>query len=72
MEDMNKLASFFSSSRQVSHQEAVYYSLPELWLRKCFLRTVFVNISITSERISICNSVDEEEELDTDSTDIFK
>ena len=27
---------FYSSSRQVSLQEAVYHSLPELWLRKCF------------------------------------
>ena len=29
-EAMHKLASFYSSSRQVSLQEAVYYSLPEL------------------------------------------
>ena len=69
---MHKLASLCSSSRQVSLQEAVYYSLPELWLRKCFARTVFVNTSIPSERIRICKSVEEIEELDQDSADIFK
>ena len=71
-EAMHKLASSYSNSRQVSLQEAVYYSLPELWLRKCFPRTVFVNTNIPSERIRICKSVEEIEELDPDSTDIFK
>ena len=48
---MHKLASSYSSSsRQVSLQEAVYYSLPELWLKKCFSRTVFVNSSISQWR----------------------
>ena len=41
----------YSISRQVSLQEVVYYSLPKLWLRKRFPRTVFVNTSIPSERI---------------------
>ena len=30
-EAMHKLSSFYSSSRQLSHQEAVYYGLQELW-----------------------------------------
>ena len=69
---MHKLATSYSSSRQVSLQEAVYCSLPELWLRQCFPRTVFVNASIPSERIRICKSVVEIEKLNPDSTDIFK
>ena len=69
---MHKLASPYSNSRQVSLQEAVYYSLTELWLRKYFPITVFVNTNILSESIRICKSVVEIEELDPDSTDIFK
>ena len=71
-EAMHKLASSYSNSRQVSLQEAVYYSLPELWLRKCFPKTVFVNTNMTAERIRICKSVEDIEELDPDSTDIFR
>ena len=71
-EAMHKLASSYSRSKQAFLQEAVYYSLPELWLRKCFPGTVFVNTSIPSERIQICKSVEEIEELNPDSTDIFK
>ena len=41
-------------------------------VEKVLPRTVFVNISIPSERIRIYKSVVEIEELDTDSTDIFK
>ena len=69
---MHKLASSYLSSRQVSLQEAVSYSLPELWLRQCFPRTAFVNTSITSERIRICKSGEEIEELYLDRTDVFK
>ena len=60
---------------QVEHKflfKKQYISLPELWLRKCFPRTVFVNTSIPSKRIRICKSVEEIEELNPDSTDIFK
>ena len=71
-EAMHKLASSYSSSRQVLLQEAVYYSFPELWLRKCFPRTVVVNTNIPSERIRSCKSLEEMEELNPDSTDIFK
>ena len=71
-EAMYKFASSYSISRQVSLQEAVYYSVPKLWLRKYFPTTVLVNTSIPSERIQICKSVEEMEELKPDSTDIFK
>ena len=61
-EAMYKLASSYSSLRQVSLQELVYYRHPELWLRKCFQRRVFVNTSISSEKTRICESVEEIEE----------
>ena len=59
-ESVHKLASFYSSSKQVFLQEVVYYSLPELWLTKCFPRTV------------ICKSLEGIEEVNRDSTDILK
>ena len=71
-ESMYRLASSYSSSKQVSFQEAVYCSLTELWLRKCFPRTVFVNTSIPSECIRICQSLERIEELNRDSTDVLK
>ena len=71
-EAMYKFASSYSISRQVSLQEAVYYSVPKIWLRKYFPTTVLVNTSIPSERIQICKSVEEMEELKPDSNDIFK
>ena len=69
---MRKLASSYSISRQISFQEGVYYSLPELWLRICFPRTVFVKTSVPSELVWICKSLEEIEELNADCTDIFK
>ena len=71
-ETMHKLASSYSSSKQVPLQEAAYCSLPALWLIKCFLRTVFVNTSIPSESIRICKSVEKTEALNPDSTDIVR
>ena len=71
-ESMHKLANFYSSSKQVFLQEVVYYSLPELWLRKCFPRTVIVNASIPLECIRICKSLEGIEEFNRDSTDILK
>ena len=65
-EAMHKLASSYSSSRQVSLQEAMSHSLPEIWLRKCFPGTVFVNTRILPKRIRICKPVEEIEELDPD------
>ena len=71
-EAMRKLSSSCSSSRCVSPQGAVYYRLLELWLRKRFPKTVFINTSIPSECIRTCKSVEEIEELDPDSTDNVK
>ena len=65
-EAMHMLSSSYLSSRKVSLQETVYYSLSKLWLRKCSPKTVFVNTSIPSEHIQICNSVEKIKQLDPD------
>ena len=71
-ESMYKLASAFATSRQISLQEAVYFTLPELWQRKCYPKSIFVNTNIPSKRIRMCKSEGEIEQLDPESTDIFK
>lgn len=55
-QSMYKIASAFSTSRQVPIQEAVYLNLPELWLRKCFPKALFVNSDIPSHRMRKCKS----------------
>ncbi|XP_057310673.1 uncharacterized protein LOC130648634 [Hydractinia symbiolongicarpus] len=69
---MYRIASAFLCSRQVSVQEAVYLCLPELWLRKCFPKTTYVNSGLPSDRIRIYKSEEEIKELSSDSTDVFK
>ena len=46
--------------------------MPELWLRKIFPGTVFVSTDLPEERIRVTKSQQELEDLDDDSTDIFK
>ena len=69
---MHELAQAFISSRQLSVQEAVYFCLPELWLRKCFPGVRFVNTSLPRDRIRILKSEEEISQLSDDSTDIFQ
>ena len=71
-EAMYKIASAFANSRQLSVQEAVYHCLPELWLRKCFPKVLFVNSNLPVDRIRIFKSEIEMTELEPDSTDVFK
>ena len=71
-DSMYKLASAFATSRQISLQEAVSFSLPELWQRKCYPKSIFVNTNIPSKRIRMCKSEEEIEQMDPGSTDIFK
>ena len=40
---LKKIGAAFLSTREVSLQECVYRSMPELWLRKIFPKTVFVS-----------------------------
>lgn len=46
--------------------------MPELWLRKTFPGTLFVSTGLPHERLRIAKSQQELEELDDDSTDIYK
>ena len=46
--------------------------MPELWLRKIFPKTIFVNTNVPNKRIHVIKSQVELDDLDDDSTDIFK
>lgn len=46
--------------------------MPELWLRKIFPKTLFVNTDFPQNRLCIPKSQDDLEELEDDSIDIFK
>ena len=69
---LKKIGAAFLSTREVSSQECVYRSMPELWLRKIFPKTVFVNTNVPDKRIHVAKSQEELDQLDDDSTDIFK
>lgn len=71
-EGLKKIGAAFLSTREVSSQEAAYRCMPELWLRKIFPGTVFVNTDLPDKRIRMAKSQQELEELDDDSTDVFK
>ena len=55
----------------MSSQECVYWCLPELWLRKTFPGTVFVNTALPEKRIRTMKRKEQIAELDDDSTDIY-
>ena len=46
--------------------------MPELWLRKIFPKTVFVSTDLPEKRLRVARSQQELDELDDDSTDIYK
>ena len=46
--------------------------MPELWLRKIFPNTVFVSTELPEKRLKVAKSQQELDELDDDSTDIYK
>ena len=69
---LKKIGAAFLSTREVSSQECVYRSMPELWLRKIFPATVFVSTDFPEKRIRVSKTQVELNELDDDSTDIFK
>ena len=71
-EGLRKMGAAFLSTREVSSQECIYCCMPELWLRKIFPATVFVSIELPEERIRVTKSQQELEDLDDDSTDVFK
>lgn len=71
-EGLRKIGAAFLSRRDVSSQERVYRCMPELWLRKIFPKTIFVNTNVPDKRVRFAKTEEELEELDDDSTDIFK
>ena len=68
---LKQIGTAFLSSREVSSQEYAYRCLPELWLRKTFPGTLFINTSLPEARIRTIKSKEKIAELDDDSTDIF-
>jgi hypothetical protein len=69
---LKKIGAAFLSKREVSSQECVYRCMPELWLRKIFPRTVFVSTDLPEKRVCVTKAKNELDELDDDSTDIYK
>ena len=69
---LKKIGAAFLSTREVSSQECVYRCMPELWLRKIFPKTVFVNTDLPDKRVCVTKTTVELDELDDDSTDIYK
>ena len=69
---LKKIGAAFLSTREVSSQECVYRSMPELWLRKIFPKTVFVNTNVPDKRVHVAKSQEELDQLDDDSADMFK
>ena len=71
-DSLRKIGTAFLSTREVSAQECVYRCMPELWLRKTFPKTIFVSTDLPQNRLRIPKSQDELDELEDDSTNIFK
>ena len=69
---LRKIGAAFLSTREVSAQESVYRCMPELWLRKIFPKTIFVSTDLPDKRLRVAKTQEELEELDDDSTDIYK
>ena len=71
-DSLRKKGTAFLSTKEVSSQECVYRCMPELWLRKVFPKTVFVNTDFPEKRVRVTKRQQELDELDGDSTDIYK
>jgi hypothetical protein len=69
---LRKIGAAFLSTREVSAQECVYRCMPELWLRKIFTKTLFVSTDFAENRVRFAKKQQELDELDDESTDIFK
>ena len=46
--------------------------MPELWLRKIFPKTIFASTDLPDKRSRVAKAQEELEELDDDSTDIYR
>lgn len=70
-QSMFKYACAYATSRSMSLQ-AVTFCLPDLWLRKCFPKTIFINTYLPDQRIRLVKLCKELNELDPESNDVFK
>ena len=68
---LKNIGAAFLSTREVSSQECVYRCLPELWLRKTFPGTIFINTDLPEKRIRMRKSQQQLSELEDDSTEIY-
>ena len=71
-EAIRSIAKAYNTNRECSVQEAVYLTMPELWLRKCFPAIQFINTNLPNERYRVFKSEEELEDLDDDSSNVFK
>ena len=71
-EGLRKIGASFLSTQEVCSQECVYRWMPELWLRKIFPGIVFVSTDLPEKRVHVTKSKQKLDDLDDDSTDIFK
>ena len=71
-EQMKSISRAYTTHREVSIQEAVYHILPELFLRKVFPRVEFANTNLPEDRVRMCLSKKDLENLDEESTDIYQ
>ena len=71
-ETLKKVGAAFLTKREISAQKCVYRCLPELWMRKIFPGTLFLNTDLPDSRLRMRKSERDLEELDDDSTDIYK
>ena len=71
-QQMKKVANAYVTKREVSVQEAVYLSMPQLWLRKVFPGVTFANTNVPDKRFRICLNESDLNDLPEDSTAIFK
>ena len=69
---LRKIGAAFLSTREVSSQECVFRCMPELWLRKIFPKTIFISTDLPDKRLRVTKSQQELDELEDDSTDIYK
>ena len=50
---LRKIGAPFLSTREVSSQECVCRCMPELWLRKVFPQSIFVNTEFPEKRVRV-------------------
>ena len=73
IERMKTICRAYATKREwCSIQEAIYFVMFELWLRKTFSKVLFLNSNIPEKRYRIFRNKEEINESPEDSTDIFQ